>query len=322
MPIDIRLDVTDAIPAEVGKGAPQWIAAWLFLPPDAHPHPPESVLICLPGGSYDKRYYHLEVPGHPGYSMGEHLAALGHVVLAFDHIGIGDSSRPAGMEHVDKLLLARANHAAALHAFARIGDGTLHADLPPLKNFSKTGIGHSMGGMLAITQQSRHRTYDRIGVLGASAIGVVIEEGKDNLKDLAPITFDWIDEHYFRLRRQYLHHHFHWEDVPPAVIEADDAAAALCIGRVAQASVTPGNVAADAANIDVPIFLCLGERDSAATPYAEPGCYRNATDLSFMILPRSAHDHNFASTRHRLWNRLHGWIGLMRQAPVATARGR
>ncbi|SQD98944.1 hypothetical protein FMEAI12_5010005 [Parafrankia sp. Ea1.12] len=33
------------------------------------------LLFCLPGGSYTKAYWHLEVPGRTGYSFGEHMAA-------------------------------------------------------------------------------------------------------------------------------------------------------------------------------------------------------------------------------------------------------
>lgn len=58
--------------------------------------PAESLaaLVCLPGGTYDKRYWHLEIERHPGYSFGEHLARAGYIVIAVDHLAVGDSTDP------------------------------------------------------------------------------------------------------------------------------------------------------------------------------------------------------------------------------------
>src|SRR5438132_491388 len=63
-PLALRLDVATA----TGSTAPLEIAALLFVPErvDTGRTP---LVTCLHGGGYDKRYYHLDVPGHPGYSM-------------------------------------------------------------------------------------------------------------------------------------------------------------------------------------------------------------------------------------------------------------
>jgi alpha-beta hydrolase superfamily lysophospholipase len=90
-PLEIDFDVT----AEVGTGEALKQTAWSFLPSD--PSQVKGVLLCLAGGTYDKAYWHLEVPGHPGYSFGLHLASLGFVVVALDHLGVGGSTR-AGRE--------------------------------------------------------------------------------------------------------------------------------------------------------------------------------------------------------------------------------
>jgi hypothetical protein len=68
-------------------------------------------------------------------------------------------------------------------------------------------------------------------------------------------------------------------------------------------------VATEAAKaVDVPVFLGLGERDTAPRPYDEPRYYPASADITLFLLPRSAHCHNFASTRTRLWDRLAAWI--------------
>jgi pimeloyl-ACP methyl ester carboxylesterase len=146
------------------------IAAWLFYPDDARKLGDRPVtMVLLNGGSYDKRYFHVEIPGHPGYSAAQHLAALGNIIAA------------------------------------------------------------------------------------------------------------------------------------------DDAIAAETAASIGLDSIRTGIIAEDAAKIDVPIYLCLGERDVSPDPHAEPGCFRRSTDFTLHILPRSAHCQNFASTRHEMWNRMHAW---------------
>ncbi|CQD18409.1 hypothetical protein BN000_04172 [Mycobacterium europaeum] len=68
MPITLSLDVTGAI--DSGEQLTQVV--WVLLPDE----PAESLaaLVYLPGGTYDKHYWHLKIDGHPGYSFGEHLA--------------------------------------------------------------------------------------------------------------------------------------------------------------------------------------------------------------------------------------------------------
>ena len=69
----------------------------------------------------------------------------------------------------------------------------------------------------------------------------------------------------------------------------------------------PGTVAAEAAAVSVPVFVGAGERDVVPDPWIEPKAYRSANDVSLFVCPRMAHMHNFASTRERLWARLHAW---------------
>jgi len=58
-PLQLTFDVSERIKS--GEALSQ--TAWLFLP--EQPVTAKAVLLCLPGGTYDKRYWHLEVPGHP-----------------------------------------------------------------------------------------------------------------------------------------------------------------------------------------------------------------------------------------------------------------
>jgi pimeloyl-ACP methyl ester carboxylesterase len=69
----------------------------------------------------------------------------------------------------------------------------------------------------------------------------------------------------------------------------------------------PGVVAEEAAVVDVPVLIGVGERDVCPDPWAEPTSYRNARQVSLCVVPRMAHMHNFASSRQQLWTRIHRW---------------
>jgi len=69
-----------------------------------------------------------------------------------------------------------------------------------------------------------------------------------------------------------------------------------------------GIVTEDAGRIDVPVYICLGERDVSPDPHAEPGYYRASSDVTLHILPRSGHCQNFATTRGEMYARIGGWI--------------
>jgi pimeloyl-ACP methyl ester carboxylesterase len=77
--------------------------------------------------------------------------------------------------------------------------------------------------------------------------------------------------------------------------------------------VAPGAVASEAAAINVPVLVAVGERDVVPNPWMEPFAYKSATDLSLFVCPRMAHMHNFASTRELFWQRIHLWGEDVRQ---------
>jgi pimeloyl-ACP methyl ester carboxylesterase len=72
-------------------------------------------------------------------------------------------------------------------------------------------------------------------------------------------------------------------------------------------------VAHEAAQIDVPVLVAVGERDVSPDPWAEPGAYRSSTDITLYVAPAMAHAHNFAGTRELLWDRIAAWA---KQVPI------
>ena len=111
---------------------------------------------------------------------------------------------------------------------------------------------------------------------------------------------------------------FHWEDVPKDILDADMSGGyplrktsppfgSLTVPTCALQMMAPGCVAREAAAIEVPVLIGMGERDVCPDAHAEPSAYKRSRDISLYVVPRMAHMHNFASTRRTLWERLVGW---------------
>src|SRR5690606_28161050 len=132
-PIDLRLDVAGALPEAITGGEPLHIAAWVFLP-DVMPVVPTAVTL-FSGGTYDRRYYHFEVPGRSDYSMAEYLRARGHIVVLPDLLGVGNSDRAKVQMLATREVAAAASHAAVEQVYARLSQGSLSDSLPPLERF-------------------------------------------------------------------------------------------------------------------------------------------------------------------------------------------
>jgi pimeloyl-ACP methyl ester carboxylesterase len=122
MPADLVFDVSDA------AGEPATQAGWLFLPDE--PADERAVVICFHGASYDKHYWHYEIPGYPDYSFGTHLAARGHVVIAVDLLGAGQSTDPNPGRPRDLALLASAGADVVRQLREQVAQGSLAAGLP------------------------------------------------------------------------------------------------------------------------------------------------------------------------------------------------
>jgi pimeloyl-ACP methyl ester carboxylesterase len=303
-PIDLRIDVT----AAASVGVEQTLAAWLFLPPPSSVNDSTRLIICLPGGTYDKRYYHLDIPGREGYSMAEHLAEAGHIVVSIDHWGVGESSRPPDASSLMPSPVAAVNHAACVELVRRTRNGTLDGGIHALPGVMSVGIGHSMGGMLTIVQQAAHRTHAQIAILGKSALRMhrTAEMGNLEVPTLDPSMG------YVLADRSALRRVFYLDDVPDDVVAADSAALVEVPVLLAAHTNSADVASAAAALIDVPVFLGVGERDTVADVHDEARLYPRSEDMTLFVLPGSGHCHNFATTRAVLWDRLVRWIASMR----------
>ncbi|MFT3930949.1 MAG: alpha/beta fold hydrolase [Spongiibacteraceae bacterium] len=306
-PIAITFDVSNVLPDDITGGERIAISAWLFFPDDITKlHAKPTVMTLVHGGSYDKRYFHCEIPGHTDYSAAQYLAELGNIVLVPDLLGVGDSAKAANQKKATRHIVALANHAADIECYRRLKEGRLHSSLPAFDTFTKVGVGHSMGGMQIITQQAEHKTYDGVMILGFTTIGVHFSiNGNRVPAKVTPLDAPIAD--YTEGGRAYLHETFHWDDIPPEIIAFDDSLEVPTPSTIGLSALRSREIAKDAARIETPVFVCMGERDVSPDAHAETANYKHSRDVTLHILVRSGHCHNFASTRHILWNRMHDW---------------
>lgn len=307
-----------------GAEPAQRIALTAFLPDTRSVS--GCVVFASPGGGYGRGYYDMHFDGYQGYSQAEHHVTRGHVVIAYDHLGVGDSSTD-GLATMTIEDIAAANHAAVAECAARIRSGTLDAGFPAVPRAACIGIGQSMGGGVSIIMQANHASFDAIGVLGYSAIHTVLPQRTREDVERGIAIYDVGRDtavETLSLERSSAQvadfvYPFHWEDVPRDILDADmaegypirrtaPAFGSLTIPNCAIGMMAPRYVERDAAAIDVPVFIGLGERDTSPDPRLEPSAYRAARDTSLFIVPRMAHMHNFASTRQLLWDRLSDWM--------------
>ena len=261
-----------------------------------------AVLVCLPGGTYSREYWDLNVPGRVGYSFAEFATDRGYSVVTVDPLGTGESSKPVRD-------FGFADIAATLAAAVRELPAATGERLPPV------AVAHSLGGYLAITQQALHSSYTGLAVLGCTNQHVAplnldpafiaraaTPEGR---AALAAEMLGALPQPYFEGPREHMSSWFHLADVPADVAEADSATSV--VPRVFGTAMIPGVVAEHAAQIDVPVLIGYGAVDVSPEPRAEARLYRNSPDITTLVLAGSAHCHNMASSRQQLWQRLLTW---------------
>jgi pimeloyl-ACP methyl ester carboxylesterase len=312
---DVRLAV------ETAALGPLEMCARIVAP--AEPDAAAPVLFCVPGMSYGKEYWDVPLAG---YSFARFAAAAGHVVIAVDNVGTGESSRPADSDAVTLAAMATANAAAAQEALARLAAGDLLPGLAPIAAGPPVGVGHSLGGCLVLLQQAEHSTFGALAVLGFSnqPLEGIYEDHEREAELTDAGRFAWATEHlppklwgarweeldsYFELPRENFTELFYAPGTAAEVIAADGEGATSVPRGAAIETTIPRVSAAAAEKVDVPVLLAYGATDLSPDPLAEVATYPAATDITLLRLANSAHCHNLSPDRELLWDRLLGWAG-------------
>ncbi|MDT3440204.1 alpha/beta fold hydrolase [Pseudofrankia sp. BMG5.37] len=296
---NLEIDVSDA----VDLPGTHVLHGWLRMPTATWPGPRTPLVYCLAGGRCTTAYFDLHVDGLDGWSMAEHLASRGAIVVALDHLGIGASSAVDDIFLVTPRMLA-AIHARALGMVREMVDGDVLA----------VGLGHSMGGMLATVQQARHRCFDALVGLGHGGDGL-----PQFISDADRPAGDALHDHLRALARAHAErppgrgrrlppNSFFLPDVPAPVRAAFVAQQAELLHSCGMASLIPGATDTEKASIDIPLFLAFGDHDLTDDYLGNLARYRSVRDATLFVLRGSAHCHNQAMTRTVLWDRIASWL--------------
>jgi pimeloyl-ACP methyl ester carboxylesterase len=315
--IELRLDAGLALDGE----AALQIAASVYLPEPLNTSP-RLALVCLAGGNMNRRYYDLRVEGDPSFSFAAQMTARGFVVITIDHLGLGQSTRPADGYALTADLIAAANAHATAEILLRLREGRLAQDVKALPNLLSLGVGHSMGAMLTVLQQAQSHPHAGIALLGFSTRGLP-EYVPEDVRVLAAT-----DVPVLRARLPELARRMFGEPYPrirsggggsdnaalygsagadPRGVAALKAATDCLLPVPAFLSMVPGNVAPEAARIDVPVLLLLGEHDMAGPPTQAPRAFGSSPDVRLEVLPGTGHSHFLFASRIALYDAVERW---------------
>lgn len=318
-PINLRIATSVAV-----DGCALESAATVYLPDVS----PRAVLVCLAGGNMNRRYYDLRgADGDDSFSFAAQMCARDFAVVAIDHPGLGDSTRPADGYALTPERIVEANTQATDALLRRLRGGCLVDGVPAWPELASLGVGHSMGAMLTVLQQAQSRSHRGVALLGFSTRGLpeylppaVREQAKDPAcvrEHLVTWARAMFVQPYPVIRSSGNGEAVYGSaKADPRGVSALKAATDVLLPVPAFRSMIPGNVAAEAAQIEVPVFLGLGTRDMAGPPHEVPAAFRACTDLSLRILEDTGHSHFLFASRGVLFDALADWAVRVLRVPA------
>jgi pimeloyl-ACP methyl ester carboxylesterase len=308
-----EIDVSGVAPA----GA-KTIIGDVFTPPLERLGERPAIAICLPGGGMSRRYFDLQVaPDLGNYSMALHLAARGLVVVTLDHLGVGEGSRPSDPYTLTPQVLADVNAFAVDQVQARLRRGELTSSLPALPDLWSVGVGHSMGSLLSVYQQARHRSHAALVLLGFWARGLPSHLEERELRfagdphGLAEALEDLVRQRFgeaLPIPRRGSSDLLVGHAMPRPVHDALVASRTHQLGMAGLSSMIPGSCMPELEKIDVPVLVGVGDADITGPPDEIREDFPPETALSLYVLDDSGHNHNVAPTREQLWDEIVRWV--------------
>jgi alpha-beta hydrolase superfamily lysophospholipase len=314
----LRVDVSPAVALD-GRFE---IAADIVLPARDALRTPPTLLFCLPGGFLSRRYFDLGDPADPverTYSFAAHMARAGFAVAAIDHLGTGDSSRPAREEDGYALgveAIACANQAAWDLIRERIAQ-RWRRDADELVSI---GVGHSMGSALTVAQQASHAPHAALVLQSFSTRGLprfMQDEEAALAGDPARARAGIADLVRTRYRTPYPEMPGHDEEgrsaafsvgtAPPLAERLLVEASTRLLAMAGSLTLIPGAYAPYAERIRVPVFVSMGDHDLLTAQEVSP-MLPHAPEIVAHEVADCWHCHNVANTRAALWDRTLHWL--------------
>jgi len=289
---------------------------------------PAVLLVCLPGGNMNRRFFDL-APAEltedgrrdASFSFARQMTARGFVVALVDHLGIGGSSRPADGYALSADVLAKAsnNVLGAIKARVQAHYGSR------LTHLHAVGVGHSMGAMLTLVQQAQYHSYPAIALLGFSTRGLpeyvpqplhaLANDPAALRAQLPAIARSMFKEPYPRLQRTEDSRGMFAGDRADArgIAALKSASGEPMLPLPSLLSMLPGNVAPEAASIDVPIFLGVGDRDIVGPPEQVSGAFSHSPSVELHVMPETGHSHFLFASRLALFDAVAAWTRSVTQ---------
>ena len=321
--ITIKLHVDSGVQLP-GEGVLQ-LGAEVWAANDLDRDAPVTAFVSLPGGGMTRRYFDLAVENDETFSFAKQMVARGFVVILIDHLGVGESTRPADGYAVTAEVVAKANANVTTHIVNKLRAGSLSPSLPALPNLSTIGVGHSMGAMMTLLQQAQYRQHTAIALLGFSTRGLpeyVSPKVRELASDPAAIRADLATH----ARAMFVQPYpvikptgqsggiFAGKTADPrgavALKQVVDALLPMC----AFLSMVPGNVLPEARQIASPVFLGIGEFDMVGPTHEIPASFPASRDVTLHVIPDTGHSHFLFPSRIELFDRLAAWA---RTVPTA-----
>jgi pimeloyl-ACP methyl ester carboxylesterase len=313
----LAIDVSSVAPDGVRR-----LAGDLIVRAGTRRDGPTVVLVCLPGGGMSRRYFDLRAEGAgDGYSMAAHLARAGVVVVLLDHPGVGESEAPTDAYTLTPATVADVDAAAVATVLDGLTRGTLVDGLDPLAELVPVGCGHSMGGLLSVWLQARHRPYAELAALGFAGSGLMghltedeqtyADDPERTARDLAALVgrrFGAARSGGSGSRTTGTSPFLLAVEVPDHAKAAIGACGSALLNLCGLTSMIPGASRPQLEAIDVPVFLGVGELDITGDAHRIPAQFPASRDVTLFVCPGSGHNHNVAPTRAVLWDRLLAWI--------------
>lgn len=316
--IPVTLPIEDAatpiVAAEIYAPEPDWLGL------------PSIVFFCLPGGGMNRNYFDLVLGADESYSFARHMVGEGCIVVAIDPIGVGQSTRPEDGFALSPDILAAANAVAVARILDELRAGRLFDGWPALPDIAAIGAAHSVGGLLTILQQAQAQSFDALALFGFSCNGLPQALKPEELAlagqtaaaraELGRLARARFPEPYPEVAgTQQGRELFGKAKVERKAVEALAPARDRLLALPATLALIPGSCAPEAAAIDVPVFLALGDLDFCGPPHDIPASFPNSPDVTLLILPDTGHTHFIFPSRATLFRRLHDWA---RAAVVAA----
>jgi pimeloyl-ACP methyl ester carboxylesterase len=289
------------------------IAGDLYLPRESLTGEP-TVLFCLPGGGVNKGYFDLAGRREDNvYSFAQEMTLRGFIVVTFDPLGVGESSRPKDGFALTSDAVMHCQAFAMERVIEGLRAGTIAPDFPPLPEFRRIGVGHSMGAVLLILQQAARKDYDALVLLCFANVGLPSQLGED-----AALFAQAVRER--GLLVEIARRRFGGVAYPKAVPRQQaDTPATRALSAVqdtilpipAVHAMMPGSVRSETARIDVPVFLGVCEKDMTGPPHALPADYLACRDLTLQVLAVEGHHPFVSAGGEPLFDRLAAWANGM-----------